>query len=34
MDVSIREYQICFLWIVQSHAQSGPASTSLQEYSD
>jgi hypothetical protein len=34
MDVSIREYQIFFLWLVQSHAQSGPASTSLQEYPD
>ena len=30
MYVSIREYQIFFLWLVQSHAQGGPASACLQ----
>jgi hypothetical protein len=30
MYVSIREYQIFFLWLIQSYAQRGPASADLQ----
>jgi hypothetical protein len=30
MYVSIREYQIFFLWLIQGYAQRGPASAGLQ----